>query len=640
MKFGKTIFCAAALAACPGQAGLSAAGYFKISVVDEQTGRGVPLMELETVSAARWWTDSNGIAAFDEPGLMGAEVFFHVRGHGYEYPKDGFGFSGVKLKPEPNGAAVIKVRRVNIAERLYRVTGEGIYRDSLLTGEPAPTRRPLLNAQVAGQDTALAAPYRGKLYWFWGDTNRMGYPLGHFGAAGAVSELPALGGLPPDTGVDLAYFTDASGFSKQMCPLPGDKEGLRWIESIMTVPDEHGVERLVARMANMRDLEYAYDWRLMVFNDEKEVFESVRRWDIHEGHDAAHPFRADVNGTAYYYIYPNWRVRADYKSLFDLENYEAFTCVAGEGRVNGKRTAIDRDGAGRPLYSWKKGADRLSEARMRELAAAGVLKPEESWLDLHDAQTGARIQAGRGSVYWNAYCGRWVMLISAQPGEIWFAEGDTPTGPWVYARRVVAHDKYNFYNPTQHPFFDSEGGRLIYFEGTYTDAFSGAKDKTPRYDYNQIMYRLTLDDARLSLPAPVYRLKNGLHYMREGITEQKAWNLIEEAAFYAIPPARARPGLVPVFAAPGGGLSLKAAAGPAGGGAGPLFLALAPEGEPGEEGAAAAAPLYEYERRDGTRLYATDPGLGGGLKRAAKPLCRVWRNPQTALALDPETAAQ
>ena len=58
-----------------------------------------------------------------------------------------------------------------IAERLYRLTGEGIYRDSMLAGLPVPTRTPMLgNGQVLGQDTAVAVPYAGKLFWIWGDT--------------------------------------------------------------------------------------------------------------------------------------------------------------------------------------------------------------------------------------------------------------------------------------------------------------------------------------------------------------------------------------------------------------------------------------------------------------------------------------
>jgi hypothetical protein len=48
--------------------------------------------------------------------------------------------------------------------------------------------------------------------------------------------------------------------------------------------------------------------------------------------------------------------------------------------------------------------------------------------------------------------------------------------------------------------FDKEGGRAIYFEGTYASTFSGNTHPTPRYDYNQIMYKLDLADPRLGLP--------------------------------------------------------------------------------------------------------------------------------------------
>ena len=48
-----------------------------------------------------------------------------------------------------------------------------------------------------------------------------------------------------------------------------------------------------------------------------------------------------------------------------------------------------------------------------------------------------------------------------------------------------------------HPFFDQESGRVIYFEGTYTNTFSGSPTPTPRYEYNNLMYRLDLSDPRL-----------------------------------------------------------------------------------------------------------------------------------------------
>lgn len=619
-----------------------AGDYFAITVVDEQTGRGVPLVELESVNHTRWWTDSNGIVAFDEPGLMGQEVYFHVRSHGYEFPEGAFGYRGVKLKPVHGGSATIMVKRLNIAERLYRITGEGIYRDSVLVGREAPTRQSLLNGQVMGQDTVIATPYRGRLYWFWGDTERVSFPLGHFGAAGATSELPDSGGLDPGAGVDLTYFVDANGFSKPMCPLPG--KGLRWIECLLTVPDEQGVERLVARVANHRDLGYAHDWHLMVFNDEKAVFESVQRWEIHEGHDSAHPFRARIDGVEYYYLYPNWRVKADLKSLSDLKQYEALTCVAGDGLIHDQDTEVDRNASRRASYSWKAGADRLNPGRLRRLISAGKLKQEESWIDLHDFETGKRIQVGRGSVYWNEFRKRWVMLVSSQAGEMWFAEADTPVGPWAYARRIVSHDNYNFYNPTQHPFFDQQGGRLIYFEGTYTAAFSGAKTKTPRYDYNQIMYRLDLDDPRLALPAPVYGTAgtdgNGRFLMREGVESQRAWEAIEGLPFYAMPPARPRTGLIRIVAQVQNGIAILKAENPAQKSISEpdtLFFALPAVSEVQSP---ASVALYEYQRANGQRIYSTNKELSDpDLKRETEPLCRVWKNPSAVLVLDAKASA-
>ena len=68
-------FLAAVLAAAPEKP-------FAIEVVDRQTGRGVPLVELTTVNHLHYLTDSNGIVAFAEPGLMHTKVFFYVQSHG------------------------------------------------------------------------------------------------------------------------------------------------------------------------------------------------------------------------------------------------------------------------------------------------------------------------------------------------------------------------------------------------------------------------------------------------------------------------------------------------------------------------------------------------------------------------------
>ena len=159
---------------------------------------------------------------------------------------------------------------------------------------------------------------------------------------------------------------------------------------------------------------------------------------------------------------------------------------------------------------------------------------------------------------------------------------------WSYARRVAAHGRYNFYNPTQHPFFDQDAGRVIYFEGTYTDSFSGAPAKTPRYDYNQLMYPLAFDDERLHLPQPVYRVKRAdapsRLWMREGVEAEQAWGRIEEISFLALPTGSRRKGLVPIYAGDvQGGTRLQTNAPTRG--SQPLFFALPAHGalEPAPE---------------------------------------------------------
>jgi hypothetical protein len=78
-------------------------------------------------------------------------------------------------------------------------------------------------------------------------------------------------------------------------------------------------------------------------------------------------------------------------------------------------------------------------------------------------------------------------------GEVWYAESDHPSGPFPVATKILTHNRQTFYNVVHHDFLDREGGRVIHFEGTYTHEFSGNPDKTPRYNYNQILYRLDLD---------------------------------------------------------------------------------------------------------------------------------------------------
>lgn len=441
--------------------------FFAIHVIDAQTGRGVPLVELTTVNNLRYVTDNAGYVAFEEPGLMDRRVYFHIRSHGYSYKKDGFGNRGVTLTTKPGARAEVKLHRENIAERLYRTTGQGLYRDSTLLGESIPLREPNLNALVMGQDSVQPAVYRGKIFWFWGDTERVRYPLGHFRTAGATSELPSRGGLNPDVGVDLAYFVDDEGFSRGVCPIDGP--GPVWVDGVTTVDDD-GRERLVAHYSRMESLAKRVEHGIVVWSDERETFEKCVEFDLERTWQApaGHTLRQSIDGVDYLLFanpLPTVRVRANLKSICDPAAYEAIL-VDGDAKT------------------WQ------------------TAKPP-TVVTLRDVESGKTVKPHAGAVRWNAHLKKWIAVFveaggkSSYLGEVWFAAADDPTGPWTTARQIVTHDKYSFYNPALHDFFDRDGGRYVYFEGTYTHTFSGNPDRTPRYDYNQVMYRLDLQDERL-----------------------------------------------------------------------------------------------------------------------------------------------
>src|SRR5436190_20343132 len=74
---------------------------FGLRAIDARTGRPIPLVEFRTTSEIPLHTDSSGWVAFDEPGLMGREVYFTVASPGYEVPKDGFGYRGMRVVTTP-----------------------------------------------------------------------------------------------------------------------------------------------------------------------------------------------------------------------------------------------------------------------------------------------------------------------------------------------------------------------------------------------------------------------------------------------------------------------------------------------------------------------------------------------------------
>jgi len=288
--------------------------FHRIEVLDQATGRGIPMVEFTLLNAVQYLTDSNGLIAVNESHLMGREIFFEVKSHGYESPVlPDTDFKGVKITPVAGGRSTIRLKRINIAERLYRLTGEGIYRDTALLGEKSPIRHPLLNAQVLGTDGASTVVFKDRLYWFFGDTN--GLNDINLSSSAATSRLPGRAGLDPAAGVDLDFFVKPGGFVKAM--VETSAKGLTWPYTPMVLPDEAGVERLVVRYDSGAGLGKAPKERgLAVFNEAKSVFEPHVKWDVNAPvYPDGIAFPVTEGGIRYFYFAdgnptPRTRVRA------------------------------------------------------------------------------------------------------------------------------------------------------------------------------------------------------------------------------------------------------------------------------------------------------------------------------------------
>ena len=490
-------------------ASAQSARYFQIKVVDSETGRGVPLVKFETVNNRRYYSDSNGMIAFDEPELLDKQVYFHISSHGYMIDADGFGYRGVRLHTKPGSSVEVKIQRVNIAERLYRITGQGIYRDSKRLGHRLPDGLSHDQNNVLGSDSVLAAEIDSKIYWFWGDTNYARYPLGNFHVPGAISKMPDNGGLDPDTGISLDYFLNEKGLPAETCKMPG--QGPTWLDCVTKLYDTDGSIRLFGVYMKVKAPLTIYEQGIIEFNFDSNRWEHTLTFPnsgtiIPRGHS----FRHTDGDTEYVYFggaMPWVRVPATIPEFLDPSKYETYTPLrrsTGSGDLK-----IARSGSGTIAYEWRRDTPRFDMKSVSQLIQSKELSKEEAPGFLVDIATGKQIQTHHGSVYFNMHRRRFIMITTesfgtSALGEIWFAEAEQPEGPWKYATKVITHDKYSFYNPKHHPMFDQRNGRTIYLEGTYTTTFSGNNVKTPGYDYNQIMYKLNLEDARLNLPVPVY----------------------------------------------------------------------------------------------------------------------------------------
>jgi hypothetical protein len=428
----------------------------RIEVVEKGTGWPVPLVELRTTHNVRFVTDNAGLIAFDLPELMGRETWFDVFGHGYEVPRDGYGSRGVRLKPEPGASLKVEVTRAIIAKRLGRLTGGGLFAESQKLGRELDWTE----SGILGCDSVQNAVHRGKMFWAWGDTTIARYPLGIFDMTSATTAVQPLASFEPPVRLKLDYFTGTNGLPRGVAKMPGP--GPSWLSGYASLPDKTGAPRLVASYVKVRNHLEAYESGLCVWNEPAENFVALRvLWSksvtaskpppLPNGHPA---LWKDAAGKEWVYFgnpLPSLRCPGTFEAWQDSSTWES-------------------------------------------------LKPQRT---MESAGDGSEIKPHSGSIAWNAFRQRWVtifMQADGKPsdfGELWYAEANSPTGPWEQTVKILSHENYTFYNPRLHPEFTPASSPVLIFEGTYTAEFANHPDPTPRYNYNQILYRLDLDDPAL-----------------------------------------------------------------------------------------------------------------------------------------------
>jgi len=429
---------------------------FRIVVTDRENGWPVPLVELRTTHNVRFFTDNAGTAALDLPELFDRETWLFLASDGYEVAKDGFGYRGFRVTPEPSATFEIKVDRTMIAKRLGRLTGSGMFGESQKLGEYPNWRE----SGVFGCDSVQNAVHRGKLFWAWGDTKLAKYPLGIFDMTGATTELQPLKTFEPPLQLEFDYFRGEKELPRGIAPIEGS--GPTWLGGFVSLPDASGESRLVAHYVKVKPPLTVYRAGLCVWNDETGQFKDLKTlWEksdavpkppsAPDGHPVFYTDSSDKQWVLFGDPFPHLKIPVSFEAWRDPAQWEA------------------------------------------------VDQPEHPV-----SADGQEIEPHRGSIVWNEFRQRWVTIFCQKGGspsllgELWYAESESPFGPWGTAVKVLSHQNYSFYNPQIHPGIVPDGSPILLFEGTYTKMFSNAPSATPRYDYNQILYRIDLDDSKLA----------------------------------------------------------------------------------------------------------------------------------------------
>ena len=514
---------------------------FKITIVDGVTGRGVPLVQLRTSNYISWYSDSAGVVAFDEPGMLGMAVYFVVLTDGYEIvasavlPNTPGSEPGVLLRTVGGDSATITLRRTQPAERLYRLTGGGLYRDTLLTGGAAPVKEPQISKSSSiGQDSLMAIPFKKQVFWCFGDTECPAGPrdtdcqhYGRFTNCAVTVRSVGNGSVPPSLDYFVSKNSRAPGglgsdgrpndallklwnpgsFVHPKAMLAGPQGQIynqsSWIGSMTVTKDAAGNDdalwvTYVCPWGGPDKIFGVAKWSeaQQVFLPEQGAAQKLR----YSGAQVVQTLSpADKAAGFIYYAsaFAMSRVPANSSSIVNPSLYEYFSpCSAGASGCKSKMSAAS--------WGWKKsnldgglsGVGYFNPTAELGAIKAGLLPRAAARMQVHDKAHpfGGSLVLSRGSVNWNAHRSKYVLIAeqaqlnraaplgASRHGEIFYCESSSITGPWTACTSVITHNQTGMscYNPMQLAWLDEYGGARVYIACTFTAMASSTGGKTDR----------------------------------------------------------------------------------------------------------------------------------------------------------------
>lgn len=628
--------CASGFLVLPTYAAETQGEYAQINVVEESTGQPIPMVKLIFHNGMIFYTDNQGIAAVRIPGLMGEQVRVVLRSPSPGYPGDFF-LGGAHVVLRPDGSDTITIERRNLAERLYRVTGMGLYRDSKLVGADVPIEDPLSNLDVISHGLGNQAVFKGKLYWFWDGHSTLRNPIPNLKLSGATSELPSSGGLDPRIGINLDYVTGFFGVRR----LLRIDENVQAVKRNVFVTEDSSGEQVLHAYYQLLDDGSRVEHGILLWDESGKQFKIVKEFPSGmKVRVCRNTIRIQTEGREWFYLtcpHPIVRVPARPDLFQDPSRYETFAPLDEEGN-----------------WGWQTQTETITNRDQPQLLESTSMTREDGLFHLTDVRTGQSILGMGGTVNWNEYRDKWIMVFTealgrSKHGEVWYAEADSPLGPWVYARRIATHRQstrfareFTYAFPKLHSYFQKQKGETVFFSGTF-GKFLTESAPVPRYEMNEMMYGLDVTQRGLFLPTAVYEYRDDQDRIQYGTRKNTTQSIRSSPTvrYYALPPDRPSGESVPVWlmeSTDSNGNSvvrLTTDSDQVASDVQPVFYALSVDTVPPNP---AVEDLFEYKNQEtGKLLYApadqAPEGDQWSLNRG--PVVKVWSSPRVDPPTDP-----